>query len=1038
MVLLSAPVRLSVKTILLGFVLLCFLAGYAQYAEAARKPSAKRECATCHIMWLTDFKRADVKTLIPYDPTPQTEVGKTEVASTQRICFSCHDGFVLDSRFMWKQGGHAHPVGVKPSDKVHIPLVEGKELFPLNDDGKMYCGSCHTAHGVDWDQSKTAVFMRVSNENGQLCLACHEEKGDGPEKGRHPVFEKLDKIPQRLMEAGARFGADKEVLCQSCHRPHGAAGEKMLLLNNDSSQLCGTCHTDQYQPDREAAGHGGTHPVNLRPERARIPETFKQQGAKFGKTGELICQTCHVTHEAAAGTPILVMENKDSALCQSCHKAQKTVADSQHDMRLVDAANKNVRKDAVGEAGVCSACHLAHKGTGPKMWARPPGDGDDAMAGLCLSCHRNRGLASKAQVGRHSHPVGVINAGAGQGVDLPTFSPAGVRQSDGRKGLVSCASCHNPHRWDPENARLRSRPGTKGNASNRFLRKTNDGESSLCRTCHRRQAQVRTSKHNLKLTAPDERNSRNQALRESGICGACHLVHNAVGPFIWARKLKPGSGSRASAICTDCHSDGGLAEDKGIGRHSHPVNVDIKLLGIKVSEGLWRSDVARPATQSALQPLPLYDKRGEHTRGSGQVECGSCHDPHVWSAVRGRKPVKDIAGTEGGADNSFLRIADKGKSALCVNCHVNKQAVAQSKHNLPLYLAQVEAKEGKSRKAALKGDKDVQTQEKSVSVCGTCHMPHNAKGIKLWARDTGPGKNAIEVLCKDCHRRGGSAEKKLAGNYNHPIGVELKTAMAPEGLPTFAKDGQKLEHGGQLDCASCHDPHLWTAGDTVGGAVGDLTVDGDGHNSFLRLPAAPSSQLCVECHQDQRWVFKTDHDLSITAPYARNRHGQTVAESGVCGQCHTPHSGIDSPLLWARYWDDEATNPAEKRCRSCHRDAEIADKKQPAASRHPDKVRVWSKALRATLRGAQTPDMPVYSKAGNPAVVGAITCATCHNPHQWDPSRESVGPGSNIEGDLKTSFLRNRRTGLFTCADCHGVDSLFRYKYFHSKSTHRK
>ncbi|MEW5944396.1 MAG: hypothetical protein AB1710_11215, partial [Pseudomonadota bacterium] len=39
-------------------------------AHAARDISPQRECSNCHIMWLTDFNRTDVTTLIPYNPRP--------------------------------------------------------------------------------------------------------------------------------------------------------------------------------------------------------------------------------------------------------------------------------------------------------------------------------------------------------------------------------------------------------------------------------------------------------------------------------------------------------------------------------------------------------------------------------------------------------------------------------------------------------------------------------------------------------------------------------------------------------------------------------------------------------------------------------------------------------------------------------------------------------------------------------------------------------------------------------------------------------
>lgn len=1019
---LSSHGRYLTRLLYRGLVLAILLTGYTPQAEAARLPSAKRECAICHIMWLTDFKRTDIKTLIPYDPTPVEDVGKTDIVSTSRMCFSCHDGFVLDSRYMWKQGTHAHSVGMKPSEKVKIPLVEGKELFPLNNDGNVYCGTCHSAHGVDWEQSKTAVFMRMENKGDQLCVACHEEKKVGPEKGGHAVIEnKLDEIPAALIKSGARFDDGGKVLCQSCHRAHGAADKKMLVLQNDRSQLCGACHTKQYPPDRNAAGRMGTHPVNVRPDQAKIPETLKKQGAKSGTQGEIICQSCHRPHDATPKTPILVQANDNSALCETCHQDQKSIAGSQHDMKLVDTNSKNVRKESVGEGGVCSACHLAHEGTGPKMWARPLAENIDPMAALCLSCHSKEGLAKKSLVGSYSHPTGVANVRTGQIIELPTFNHEGVKQADAGKGFVTCASCHNPHRWDPADPEAKSRPGTKGNSTNRFLRKVNSNDSKLCKTCHQKQANVNETKHNLKLTAPGERNIRDQGQEQSGICGTCHLVHNAAGPYLWARKMTSGT-NIAEAICTDCHNSNGLAKKKLVGEHSHPTGVDLKALPILVENGRWTSKIAGTAGVEKPLPLPLYDKQGRHTLKSGQVKCGTCHDPHAWSPDKRSAPMKDIAKTEGGPDDSFLRIADKGESALCVNCHQDKQAVSNSRHNL-----------------ALIGIKDTHNENRAhndaAGICTTCHLPHNAKGSILWARETGPGKGAIEVLCTDCHQKGGNAEKKLPGSYNHPLDVKLTAAMKPHGLPVYAKDGKRTANNGVIDCATCHDPHRWTAD---AGISVDLKEEGDARNSFLRLTAAPASQLCVECHQDKLSVLGTDHDLTVTAPAAVNRHGLTANKSGVCGQCHIPHGGLDGLLLWARFLDDDATNPAEKRCRSCHRQGENASHKSPAASKHPDNVRALSNTLRTAIYGRPMQNLPVYDKAGKQAAVGVITCPSCHNPHQWDPARDARGAGKNVEGDVRTSFLRIQNSKSFTCADCHGADSLFRYKYFHSKSTHRE
>lgn len=747
--------------------------------------AANRECATCHVMWLTDFKRTDVTPLIAYEPMPMSEAGRVDVASTERMCFSCHDGFVLDSRFAWRERRHDHPAGVKPSDKVKIPTSGGKVVFPLSSEGKVYCGTCHSAHGVDFKQKDSPTFLRAKNVDSSLCLACHLDQATGPEEGNHPVFAKLAKLPAELAAAGARGGREGTVICQSCHRMHGAAERKMLVVDNAQSRLCQTCHADKKE--------------------------------------------------------------------------------------------------------------------------------------------------------------------------------------------------------------------------------------------------VMNSKHDLALLAPEARNRNNQTAAESGTCGACHVPHNGKGPALWAREPLKDADPTAAA-CLGCHHDEGIAKKKTPGKHSHPVNVAMSNIGVTTTAKGWTSRFAGPKDRP-LVPLPLYDAHGLHAAKDGRVGCGSCHDPHVWSPVspsvksskdarvpEGAKPV-DPTKVEGDGTSSFLRIALDADSSLCTNCHVDKAAVARSKHS-----ATVMATAGAPGAAP------------ADSLCGSCHQPHNGQSAFLWARAVGSGKGPTEKLCNECHREGGSAARKLTGANSHPVAVAMKRRPAKLSLPLFDEHGKVAENG-QVDCGSCHDPHQWIAGDPASKAGANARVDGNARTSFLRLPAAPDGELCVQCHTEQRLVRKTEHDLAVVAPKATNFAGQGTADSGVCGQCHVPHHAPHALRLWART-PGKAADPNEQLCRSCHDKGGMAQAKQPPAPRHPESVSAWSQTIRARFRVASAP-LPVFDTKGSADDAGVISCATCHNPHQWSPRAPVEGPGRNTEGDTRSSFLRVANSGQFLCADCHGQDALFRYKYFHGQSSRK-
>ncbi len=782
------------------FSLLLLLPGLVlpSVAQAAREVSQSRECAACHIMWLPDFKRKDVEALIPYEPKPVVASGRQDVSSTERMCFSCHDGFVLDSRMVWKAGGHGHPVGVKPSEKVQLPMKDGKILFPLNEDGKIYCGTCHSAHGVSWAQKESPIFLRAPNIDSSFCLACHLNRSTGPEEGNHPVFRHMETYPERLREAGGKFGRKDEVICQSCHTPHGAQG-----------------------------------------------------------------------------IPLLLVDNRQAELCVSCHRDKEQLPGSRHDLTGIRGEVLNAKGQKVAEYGPCSGCHILHEAKeGAPLWGRITPTGEDPVRSLCMECHRETGIAR--------------------------------------------------------------------------------------------------------------------------------------------RKL--------------------------IKDHSHPTNVSIEPLPLVVGEEGWSSHHPL-ADLRPLRPMPLFDAAGRKGgEGADRVTCLTCHDPHVWRAGGSpsvaRVPSQPRStgdrspnrwGEEGDGQSSFLRIGQGRESNLCINCHIDKRGVIFSKHNLDVMGGELRDELEHISPAIPHRDQ---------GACGACHHAHNGNGPRMAAWSRRAGEGASESLCRDCHRRGGVAEKRQVGRHSHPLLVRAdEVGDGVTRLPLFDMEGHRRELEGVVDCTTCHDPHQWDPLAPASVAGGDPKVDGDATNSFLRLPAAPSPMLCAECHDDRALVVRTDHDMRVTAPDAVNRRGQGVSSSGVCGQCHAVHNAFFDVALWGRI-PGEALDRQESLCRSCHQEAGVAAAKIPAEAYHPRKVIVWSNLARDPLvPGMTLPDVPVFNLQGEAGVAGVITCSSCHDPHRWNPRLEAPGGGRNEEGDVMSSFLRNASSAGMVCADCHGADGLYRYKYFHGRQS---
>ena len=759
------------------FMLCCLMVGGR--SEAARVVAEKRECATCHVAWMSEFKRDDIATLTPYEPRPVVNTGKQDVVSTERMCFSCHDGFALDSRPIWLEGRHNHPVGMKPSDKVVLPEKDGKTVFPLNDDGKVYCGTCHSAHGLSWQESESPIFLRVPNVQSSMCMTCHERPADQERGNNHPVLKVLAEKPERLAAVGGKFGRNNEIICQSCHTPH-----------------------------------------------------------------------------AARSKPLTVVDNRQAGLCSQCHTNKANLPGTKHDLTIMLPDAENRKGEKIAEYGPCLACHVAH-------------DADKSA---------------------------------------PLWGGASITDKDPVAG-----------------------------------------------------------------------------------------------------------------ICKSCHNAKGLAKDKTIAAHSHPIDVSIEKLGLSPSADGWQS--RHTVAGQPLQVLPLYDEQGQRTETADRVSCPTCHDLHNWSPQG--KPEGDPRKIEGDGQNSFLRIAQGSNSNLCINCHVDKRSVMMSKHKLTK----------QNDRSRLQQSTNVKVQL-DQGVCGSCHRAHNGLGAVMTPMGRKGKQSQIETICTTCHVKGGIAGNKLTGKHSHPLQRDLSGVGGRTTLPLFKEPGQR-HAGGRVDCATCHDPHQWDPANALSTAGSNPKVDGDATTSFLRKTAAPGSELCVDCHRYQRPIRGTDHDMRVTGHKATNQQGHSVSQTGVCGQCHSVHNASSELILWARNIKP-GLDPQTALCLSCHKEGAVAAEKIPDQVMRPHGILVWSNQMRvpSNERGS-LPYVPVFNSLGQRTSVGRLRCASCHNPHVWDADKPQEGRGSNIEGNVTNSFLRNASSSHIVCADCHGQDAIFRYKYFHGDTSRR-
>jgi predicted CXXCH cytochrome family protein len=631
----------------------------------------------------------------------------------------------------------------------------------------------------------------------------------------------------------------------------------------------------------------------------------------------------------------------------------------------------------------CGTCHSAHGVSselrGGRSLFTPFSRVKNIDSSLCEMCHGKETNFKRS----NGHPLNTTQ------LKLPAvlFELGGVRSKDENK--VICQSCHKVH-------------GAKGSK----ITIVDNTNSKLCIICHEKQKSLINTKHDIRLSLPDIKNIKQQRVSQSGPCGACHIPHNAANKRLWARQLE--SGDLATQMCLSCHGEKIGYDTKHIGNISHPVNNELT------------SDT------SISDTLPLYTA-GLTRSPKGRVQCFTCHEVHRWSPNASTdKGGKDI---EGDGSNSFLRISNNVSSNLCLDCHKDKKQLITSDHNL------IVTAPGEKNIHGLMADQS--------GPCGACHVPHNASGGHLWAKKISANKDIVTQLCVGCHNKEGAAKAKLIGNHYHPVNIPFKTLNSSTGkkistlLPFYDSGGNRMPEGkdGEIVCITCHEPHTWTPKQT--GPVLNYTyknIEGDTTNSFLRKANFPSSDLCKVCHADKALVDGTVHDLKVSAPKAVNLLGQTVKESGTCGACHLVHNSPNQLKLWARSYGPVAENESimDALCTSCHAKKNIAANKIPLIATHPAKklinniMRVSKDNKNYTL---------IFDEKGKEVNVGNLSCPSCHNAHQWSP--ENPTAKDDPERKLTGKFLRTESYNM-VCMDCHGLDALLKYEYFHDPDKRTK
>ena len=342
--------------------------------------------------------------------------------------------------------------------------------------------------------------------------------------------------------------------------------------------------------------------------------------------------------------------------------------------------------------------------------------------------------------------------------------------------------------------------------------------------------------------------------RVSGSCLYCHAPHSAMaGPMtpLWNQQLsvqsytsytstsyhqtgvQPQLGS-TTKLCLSCH-DGTVAPGQTVAygrlamtgsmkttskfggdlRSSHPVSLKTPLSDAPELNVLLSS--ASPATSDPK--VQLY---------KGNVECSTCHDPHV----QGKDSIVQ----------DFL-VRDNSNGALCMACHDPTRVVNGNVNYLGGWATSAHAKATNttSNQPYVGGYGTV-----AANACTSCHAPHNATGPARLLR------GSDEQACLACHN---------GGTNISPAAPNVFSEFSKPGHPFATANNQHdrtesavLNNNRHATCADCHNPHAtapvtsFGAPPTIRASQNEVVGVSASDGLTVLSPAIHQFENCLRCH----------------------------------------------------------------------------------------------------------------------------------------------------------------------------------------------
>lgn len=406
-------------------------------------------------------------------------------------------------------------------------------------------------------------------------------------------------------------------------------------------------------------------------------------------------------------------------------------------------------------------------------------------------------------------------------------------------------------------------------------------------------------------------------------CAMCHTEGEALpsGGCLTCHDAPHGG----SKTCTSCHTTTAWGMRKPLpAKHVSRLGGHSKLVCFDCH-----------TTKTPVSPRTCVDCHG--TNHSGQRACQDCHDPSTgWQP----KP--------GWSHDRFFKIVGQHAKLECTQCHTGGRFAGTPKVCVGCH--------GK--------------QHGGLTDCASCHTPsasagfkyttfkHASTGFPLTGKHTKVGCMGSDGV--QCHYNGRFAQ--VRGNGSHRC-----------------VDCHGTQHGGLIDCASCHTTAGFSSAtfrhQTVFPLVGNHTVP---------------PRVCSDCHVS----------------------GEFVGLNTACASCHAGPHGV-------QYTD----------CAVCHTPADTTLKFKAINRPYPAHPVPLGTGLNehgtmACTLCHRTPDLSVQKAcvdchSATIPHVGPTGCARCHVPTQWSDMRDFTHPQINGFGVTGPHHYLDFGPYPAGCIGCH-------------------